>query len=118
MLSPELAKTVALQTGSSAQAVLSPDGKPGNVGFFSGSYVAPWAPSNRRPYTGGASTIISAVIDCGEPRATLAMFTADPMHRAIEKTIQSTISGSSALSGAPKVLGVSVVPMSAGAAPA
>lgn len=112
MLAPELARLLALQNGLSKEAVMSPTHEPGSVGFFSGSYVAPWAPPNRRPYTQGASTIISALIaGCDEPKATLEIFRTDQMHSKVQAAIKSTIGGSAALAGDPQVLGVAVVPV-------
>jgi len=111
VLGPSLAKAIAFQNGISPSDVMSPTKQPGNVGFFSGSYVAPWSPPNRRPYTQGKSTIVSSLIGgCNLPEMMLGVFKTPAVHTAITETVTSTLQSSAALQGPAQVLGVAVVP--------
>mmetsp|Transcript_54704 Transcript_54704/g.123104 ORF Transcript_54704/g.123104 Transcript_54704/m.123104 type:complete len:255 (-) Transcript_54704:78-842(-) len=110
-LGPDLAETIAFQNGISQSDVLTPAHAPGRVGFFAGSYVAPWSPPNRRPYTQGSSTIVSCVISgCNLPKGVLGAFKNPDMHKAIVDTITGTLGNSGAVQPDIQVLGVAVVP--------
>jgi len=112
-LGPELAKTLAVQNGMSQSDVMSPqpNAQAGTVGFFSGSFVAPWSPANRKPYTGGSSMIVSALISgCEQADMILGVLKNPAVHQSIENSISMTLANSGAISGAVTVLGVAVVP--------
>lgn len=113
-LGPKLAKTLALQNGMGQRDIMSPTYQSGTVGFFSGSYVAPWSPATRKPYTGGSSTIVSALINgCEQADMVLGVLKNPAVHDSIANTVQMSLSNSGAITGTVTVLGVAVVPSTA-----
>jgi hypothetical protein len=118
VLGPKLAKTIALQNGMGQRDIMSPTYQSGTVGFYSGSYMAPWSPPNRKPYTAGSATIVSSLISgCAQASMMLGVLKNPAVHDSITNTIEMSITGSGAIIGRVTVLGVSVEPEKKSAPP-